>query len=237
MLQVRPANVVANAQLNPYEDVKKQLKASADKLEARHLEWVPNNDARISWFHGAIKVLTMTRIECLVIAKYLSRKDWWRDNQQISGDLETVHNFLEEYDIHIRLWTFHAVFLQLEESLRRVIQHLNPEMYGKHQTNWAELYSFLLTETGLSKFCQLFDLVRHTRNTIHNNGVFRPRNGRDVDIKWEGQEFTFRAGERIRWLTHDTLRQFILWLNQAMLEIMDSQPVGKMSRVERFEGE
>lgn len=232
---MKPADVLANGQLNPYEAVKKQLKASADKLETQYPDWVPNNDARISWFYGAIKALITTQIECLVVAKYLSRRAWWSDNQQISGDLETVPNFLEEYDIHIRLWTFHAVFLQLEESLRRVIQYLSLDNYAKYQGSLEKLYRFLLAETGLSRYQQLFDLVRHTRNTIHNNGVFRPTNGKDVDIEWAGHRFQFRVGKRIRWLTHDTLRQFIVWLNQAMFDIMVSQPVSQISVVQRFE--
>ncbi|MBF8265289.1 MAG: hypothetical protein HW384_1153 [Dehalococcoidia bacterium] len=228
---------MANDQFNLYEVVKKKLKASADKLEALHPFWVPNNDARISWFLGAINVLVMTQIECLVIAKYLSRKDWWQGQSQISGDLETVPIFLNEYDIHIRLWTFHSIFFQLEESLRQVIKLRDPVKYNECQTNWPGLYNFLLKETGLTKYCPLFKLIAHTRNTIHNNGVFRPPNGKDVDIEWEGKMFQFCVDRRIRWFTHDTLRQFIIWLNQVMLDIMLSETVGTVPKIERFKGE
>lgn len=75
-------------------------------------------------------------------------------------------------------------------------QTLDPDVYRKNARNFKSTYSWFLKTLNLVDHEPLLDLLRHIRNTVHNNGVYYHPNEKDLAVKWKGHTYTFVIGER-----------------------------------------
>ena len=99
-------------------------------------------------------------------------------------------------------FTVHATAMTTEETIRALVR-AGDAFTVSETANFKPTIDHVLKVTDLQRLTPLFDLVRLTRNTIHNNGVHRPASGRDESIAYGGRTFTFTVGEQLTWMGED----------------------------------
>ena len=214
------------------ESVKIRLRSSSSKLKAIKPDAARFQDARGSWFVGTRKVIIQVQADLMLMEEHLSKIDWWqRHSPNVSPkDLDSL---LREYIRGRYFLLFHLVVSQLEESLRRMFEYaiLNPKYRGN---GLANITNELLQHVDSLQLTKLFELVRAVRNTIHNNGIYRPPTRGGIDrFEWKGQTYEFRDGwpPNIAW---DFLIWLLLELNDAMSEIITSPKISAVDSIPRW---
>jgi hypothetical protein len=218
--------------INRLESVKKQLRDSSSRLQIAKPEAASFRDARAAWFVGTRKVIIQVQADMLFMEQCLSKSDWW---QRYSPDFspKDLKDLLQEYQHGRFFLLFHLAVSQLEEALRRVFEYVisQPSYSGQ---SISKITNELLDYLGCPQLKELFRLTRTVRNTIHTNGIYRPRRrGGTCKVEWKGQTFEFRDGwpPNIGW---DFLIWLLLELNEAMCSIATELRVLALKSIPRW---
>src|SRR5690606_2638627 len=113
----------------------------------------------------------------------------------------------DAYRLHIvETEKFLAIgFIQLlqstaENAFRQFLRAIDPD---NRASNFAGICASLCRptsprcESDLGQALELLTLLRLVRNSIHNNGIFQPESGRSEQVTFRGQEYRFRVGSLI----------------------------------------
>lgn len=113
-------------------------------------------------------------------------------------------------ELFIKIGFVTSLFLVIESVMRDYLRFLDEEAY-KSSGGVMKICEVLLT----SKLawdrtvvdCHVVDFLRLIRNTVHNNGVHRPRKKAEkhVEIEYKGAIFEFNDGERLDFVSWDIL--------------------------------
>ena len=71
----------------------------------------------------------------------------------------------------------------------------------------------------LKKWESLLDLLCCIRNTNHNNGVYLPLNGKDKNIKFDGELYKFITDNKILFTWHQLL-DFVVGVNEMLHDVI-----------------
>ena len=195
-------------------------------------QWELDNDARAAWFTGAKKVLILTQLDLHLLAAYISDLNWWATTTP-SFNPADVPDVVNESEVLYKWWTVHMIHAQLEEAIRRITEEFEPIFMSK-QRSISAVTSHLCSQLSLHGYRELFRLAHTIRNTIHNGGVFRPNDGKPVQIKWKHQTFNFEVDKRIDFITWDSVCDLINDLCDAMCAIVTSTKISKLTQVTRL---
>lgn len=195
-----------------------------EQLIKTYPAWDQNVDARISVFSKCINVIRSTNLGMNFIMLDLTSDDWWqsKSNQQIPAEL--IKHSIREFDIFLKLSFFHLFFSSVESFIRAIVQSLDSQACDSGKDNFKNLYAWLLSKLKLENWNSLLDLLRCIRNTIHNNGIYFPKNGKNETITYKGIEYNFIVGNKIGF-TWDQLLEFTSDVKDMLFEIVESQEV------------
>ena len=214
------------------ESVKQQLHYSSSLIKMAKPKAASFQDARAAWFVGTRKVILQVQADMFLMAECLSKPEWW---QQRSPDFSPtdLKDLLREYVRGRYFLLLHLVVSQLEEGLRRIFEYVIPHP-SYRGTNIARITNELLEYLDCLQLKKLFELTRAVRNTIHNNGLYRPsQRGRTDRFEWKDQTFEFRDGwpPNIAW---DFLVWLLLELNEGMRSIATEPRVLALDSIPRW---
>lgn len=108
---------------------------------------------------------------------------------------ENQEKLCNEFEIFLGSGLIIFLYGAIESSMRIISQKLDSKKYGKN-TNFSSLYTNFLTDLNLTQYIDFLRLWGFLRNTIHNNGVFLPYNGKDQIIKYHNTTFKFENGKQ-----------------------------------------
>ena len=133
----------------------------------------------------------------------------------------------------VRFFTVHATAVVTEETLRAIVR-AGPPFTCPETAEFGSVVAHVLKVTGLEELAPLFGLIRLVRNTLHNNGVHRPKHGQDELVTYSGQTFEFIVGQELTWLEENFLSWLPEQLNGAMSQIVQSDPVSGLTACPRL---
>ena len=180
--------------INALEDARHELTATQVQFHKMGLDWDRTQDSRSAWFDGTWKVLALTQAHLHLFRSHLQHLKFWQDiSRNITGEileaLKSEANTLYQFSV------VHTTYSQLEESLRRVTEAFDPA-WIRERRSIAAVQQHLMEELGLQRYKELFRLSRLIRNTIHNNGYFRPDPPvNDATVIWAGKTYEFRVDQ------------------------------------------
>ena len=231
-----------NHWLTPIEDVKKAIRTSRESIDNNYPSWKavyeasPNDylkhDARREFFVTMRVILQNAQLSYLYMRDQLSDEGWWI-KQHGEFRPKAASQALREYALMIKFFTIHALAMATEETLRAIVRSAPKTFTVSPGGSFQSVYRHMLKVVSLQKFSDLFEVIRNTRNTIHTNGIFRPLNGKNVQIIYKGSKFDFEAGKTLSWLQEDFLVWLPIELNEAMISIITSQPVSSIPQCPR----
>ena len=195
-------------------------------------DWEHSNDGRWAWFPGVKKVLILSQLHLELRMVYLGDSDWWT-NRHPDFDPKDIPDVLNETEVLYKWWTLHQPYAQMEEALRGIAEVFDPTSVS-YRTPIASISKNLCTKLGLEKHLSVFDLAHTIRNTIHNNGVFRPFDSKPKQISWKGQIYSFRPDDRIDFVTWEFVCDHIGDLADAMCDVVSSPEISSLVEVPRL---
>ncbi len=181
------------------------------------------NDARYTIYNKIINVLNTANFGYVFLCKYLSNKEWWLENEKLGVEVETMRNTCQEFEMSIRISLIQNITYAIESSFRTFSRSIQPGACNNGMAEFKSIYASLFKKTSLQKHEELFDLFRNIRNTMHNNGLFYPLNGKNQTIKFQNREFIFEVGKHCNFVDTELIVQLSANLIVAIKDLVESK--------------
>ena len=214
------------------ETVKRSVETARDSLRAVGPEWESNDDMRSKWFDTVFKVLLITQANLHLFRSFISNFEWWRS---IAPSLREANmEWIRSETNTLNQWVLlHSTYSTMEESLRRVTEAYDPVFMANRRT-FSRITGHLCNTLDLRRYNKLFRLAALTRNTVHNNGHFRPDfGGARQQVTWQGRTYRLRFGKSIDYVNWDFTASHIEHLTEAMCSIMTHKRIFALPRIRR----
>jgi hypothetical protein len=146
-------------------------------LARQHGEWDLETDARITMFSKCINVLNSAQLGMVFLDTCLSHKDFYKSisNDRISDEDAMI--YCTEFSMFIKLGIVQFTFSSVESSFRAIVKAIDPGSCSDGTSNFEPIYNHLFKELDLKRlhYDKLSELFREVRNSLHNNGVYYPK--------------------------------------------------------------
>ncbi len=233
---------MADAQLTPLQDAKDELRQTREELDAAFPAWqeayeadptdYPHHDARREFFVGLQVILANAQFTYTFMKDQLCDEAWWVEK---AGEYRPamVEQALREQALMAKFFTVHAIAVTTEETLRAIVRAGTP-FTCPATAEFESVVAHVLKVTALQHLGPLFKLLRLVRNTIHNNGVHRPKSGKPEKVPYAGRTFDFTVGQQLTWMGEDFMSWLPTQLNDAMKQIVRSDQVSGLGACPRL---
>lgn len=164
-------------------------------------------------------------LSLIFIDQHLSDADWWI---HLRGEEPAMRRIELEYAAYCqcsKAGLLHLGFGAVESGFRLLLRALDPSACSGATAEFKSVYECLLT-TKLGRGRQdyaLLDLLRLTRNTVHNEGVHFHKSGRGTVLSYKGVDYSFQHGQPIEFATW-TLVQELLDDSVKLVEAVVENP-------------
>ena len=211
------------------------MRVTRDTLMKKHPSWALPADARIGTFSRYINILESTRLGLIFEEGYLMSRSWWAEyvtSAQALSDVD-ISTYILEFDRSQRIGFTHEQFSMIETFLRTIMREINPGFLAKDD-NFANICSWLFKHLNLQnkEYEELIKLLRLSRNTIHNNGVYYHKSGKDDSVVYKGQTYNFIQGKATMfgiWPFHFSL---VSDITRMMMSVVESNEVASLASLE-----
>ena len=156
------------------------------------------------------------------------RSDRILDPDGLPWNLDERKDIIEKFYIHLKLEIFHFCFSEVESVIRRMLREVAPSRCNDARSNFEGVYLCVFKTIGISNrvhWESFWKLLSLTRNTIHNNGVFLPKNPGSVTIQFKGADYEFIDGDFIEHMSLpfvlDLVDDWILFFNDLCESFQD----------------
>ena len=113
----------------------------------------------------------------------------------------------------------------------RIISHnFNPQKF-EETSRFSSIFPAFLNDLNLNQYVDLLRIWENLRNTIHNNGVFNPPNGRDQIIVYRNQKFIFENGKQHPLTSWEMLIALVADLCEMMDSIVKSNEISSIQEI------
>jgi len=117
---------------------------------------------------------------------------------------------------------FHSLFSAIESAFWIYLREIDPVACNNGTAEYEAIYNSLFKKLKLQQrqdYIELLDLLRHIRNTIHNNGVYFHKSGLDKTLPYKGKKYNFEKGKAVEY--HGGVLNFLLYLMPDILKMIE----------------
>ena len=219
---------IFNRYLHLFKIEREQFFALHRQMVTNHPEWIRNNDARTNLLAKPVNFL-LTALANFHLYRYAMHDiRFWEMtiglNPVPPHEAEAAGFELMTF---YRVATFTFLFSSIEHGCRAILRTIDPTAHseGAFKTVSDHLFTRAATVTNASKHIQLLDFMRIMRNTIHNNGVFLPVNGRDIEFVIDSHTYNFISGKRAEFFGWDTTLQILPPIRLLLVDLINAPEV------------
>jgi len=183
-------------------------------------DWITNNDARYAIYGKYVSVLNATRISIYNTLHFINQKDWVETyNSEFSiGGQTNNFVYLKELDTQLRFANYMSFVSNFESSLKIIIRFLKQ----KKERCASSYASFVIDNLKIKTHDDFLRMVKHLRNTIHNNGIHIPDNSiyNNDHINFKGLDFNFQRNKRVelQWTDCFNIYEEIINLTEQIIK-------------------
>lgn len=180
----------------PASQLREATQICWDRVAAEHPDWKARDDARWTCFESLWNITRYAELSLHYLGFHLCGVQYWSDFSGPAPSLSQIEYEVTAYSQCLKTAIFHLFFSAMENAHRSFLRALDPTVTSGTRTDYKLIYEALLqTWLGAPKSdLDLLDLLRLIRNTIHNEGVNRPRRGGTVTVTYKGVEYAFADG-------------------------------------------
>lgn len=193
-------------------------------------DWEANDDMRSRWFNTVRRTLLITEGNLRLFDSHFVSLTWWKTIEATfsAGDMSWVKS---EAPTLYKFTLLHATYSTMEECLRRITESYDAKFMSNRRSISA-ITNHLCDRLSLRRYKKLFRLVSLVRNTIHNNGHYRPddswtrkrgvkekqlrRQRRHERLTWRARQYDLRFGQVAEFVNWTFIVQHI----EDMVEVM-----------------
>lgn len=222
-------------QVRAFSAERGQFVALHSRVAKAHPDWAPRNDARICLLGKQVNFLFTTIVNLRLLQHAVDDMRFW--SLAISRELDRpdkVAPAVFELITFYRVATLVFVFSAVEHGMRAMLRTIRPSAQadGPFYSVYIAILRSDCTVAHSRDHINLLDFLRTLRNTIHNNGVFLPTNGKNVDFTIAGRTYQFRVGRQADFFGWDTLLHILPPLRTLLSDLMDAPEIEAISFVE-----
>ena len=214
------------------EGTKSTIRQARNRYLAVGPDWETTFDARANFFMGTRTTLTLAQAHLMVLQENLSALSWW-EARSPNFSKEFLPSMIVESEVIYRFFTIHMTFSQMEESLRKIVEAFDRAWYETRPRSITAITNLLCSRLSMETWAELFRFCHAVRNSIHNNGWYRPDDGTDRELNLYGRRYELKAGRPIDFLSWDSICQLISGVTEAMLAIVLARPIADLPYVDR----
>ena len=217
------------------DQAKLSFAASRKALVEAHGTWVTAKDARLTAFSKCMGVLNSTSLGLIYIRRHLILPDWWSQFRASDGappSLTEAQEYVNGFDAFIKIGFIQSVFSAIESSFRSIVRVMDPSACSGGNAEFKSVYSFMLGRLKLQKWISLLDLLRCIRNTIHNNGIYFHRSGKDELVIYNGTSYNFVIGAQVGFLYWEFLIELMADVEKMLLEVATNPALDSIPNIE-----
>jgi len=199
--------------------VKHDLEGRIGAQASGRPQWVTTVDARASCLQSLWNVLRHAELSLVYIARHLGEAGWWAALRQGVPPIRQVAFEFTAYSQCSKFATFHLALSAVENSHRSFLRALAPTAANGARAEFKSVCECLFrTHLGMQeRDLALLDLLRLIRNTIHNEGVHRPRDSKPLTLTLDGVGYEFQDGVPIEFVTW----RFVLDRLRDLVDVQD----------------
>lgn len=209
------------------------LIAVKSDLRTRNPTWAEGVDARLTVFAKCVNVTQPTFLALAHIHHHLVSPSWWMERLQIdlSKRGDELQIYLLNYSEFVKAAYLHQSFSATESALRVFLRALDAAACDGGTAEFKSIYDALLNKVlpGDADSQALLDLLRLTRNTVHNQGVFFHRRLRKVELLYRGRKYEFRHGERVTFATWPLVVSLMRDLGELLTRVVTSPTISSIA--------
>lgn len=198
--------------------IRDNLFDSKDKIISQFPDWNPKKDARITLFSKLINVCNSTQLSFTFMHFHLTRVDWWKQIAKSEIPRKDSLMYANEFDMFTKMGFIQFTFSSIESAFRLFVKAIDQNACNNGTADFKNLYSWLLKRCVLQSNESLLDLLRLVRNTIHNNGVYFHKSGRNESVKYNGVDYNFTIEKPVDFMTWD----FIFKLSEDVAKLVNA---------------
>jgi len=168
-------------------------------------------DVRVTAFTHLYHTVDFALISIRLLNDFLlpSENDWWQQPKQqaLFGSYpdwyrEAIANSYN--NAHVKFTFMQLMFGEIENTFRQILRKIDPAAANNATADIGGVFRALCSRIGNppTESEELVELLRLSRNTIHSNGVFYPRNQQDADVTYKSKTYHF---------THTKPVDFLSW--------------------------
>jgi hypothetical protein len=211
------------------EQMRSQIGIEYDHL----LQDYSERDARVTTIARLGILIDSTNLAFTFITKHLLPLDniWWQEIHKPPFEnfddyrhkSVTVNNFSEGF---LKVGFVQNLFSIFDSSFRILLRELDSDV-SKYAT-----YDFYQIHKDLGKKVtfpvnsdKLIKLLRLVRNTVHNNGVYFNKNGKDDEVEYQGVKYNFHHGQSVKFVHWEWLINRFEEAQQLLIQIVNDPKV------------
>lgn len=144
---------------------------------------------------------------------------WWRRIFSRDPAQKTYKLGIEQFDRFARFGLLHVTCSIYESFLRIILRSVDPGACSNGTSEFASIYTALFRtqlSAGYSDALELSNLLRHLRNTIHNNGIFFHKNKNDMKVNYRNKMYTFKFSREIDFVTWKFICEMLCAISATM---------------------
>jgi hypothetical protein len=179
------------------------LKARSDLTES---------DVRLAVFAHLYHNVNFALVSLRVLDGYLTQDEWWQEAPQQTlfgtydlGYREAIANNFNNGAVKYAV--MHKLFGAIENTFRQLLRKIDPIAANNATSNIGSVFGALCSRIGdrPATSDELLKLLRLSRNTIHNNGVYYSETQTDDEVTYDGKTYQFIHGKPISFLNWNFL--------------------------------
>jgi len=153
---------------------------------------------------------------------------WWQTISKEPVPTSDRVVYAKEFQNFAKLGLVQFSFSSIESTFRILLRAIDPGACRGGTDSFKSIYECLL-RSNLSSApvdaVELLDLLRHVRNTIHNNGVYFHRDGKNAQVTYKEMTYHFRHGQRVDFVHWDLLLTLTDDVRQLLVQVVSDEAV------------
>lgn len=151
---------------------------------------------------------------------------WWKE---VNIPKHARNGFARRMENSIYFLNFIHFLSFVESCLRKLIIIFRQEECNNGKSDFYCIYDKILTDLNLSENKAVFSFAKEVRNSIHNNGFYRPiRSDQDQIMEFNGNEYTFRHNEPIDFFTPEMAVKIEDLIMECLVKIVEHDEIKKL---------
>jgi hypothetical protein len=201
---------------------------------ARAIPVLSEKDVRLTAFAHLISNVDFATLSMHFINKHLlpHENEWWSDPQQapLFGECELRdRSILANYynNAFVKYTVMHKLFGEIESTFRQLLRKIDSSAANNATADIKGVFGALCARIGNKPAgaAELLKLLRLSRNTIHNNGVFYSETQTDDEVTYKGKTYQFTHAKPISFVNWAFLIDRIDDVRQLFTAIITSRNI------------